>query len=151
LDAKLTPKFGVEGWGEMQEPAEKLLHKIAVRVITASDLSRIELGEEIGVLRWTGWKESYAILEKHAQLVLFTPKENPHHYYVDLPSMKHGRFHEGECFSIEYVDGVSKPMYPGEVTLPMVREWFKEALMLLLADVVMDRPELIEQPYPKKN
>lgn len=132
----------------MKEPAERLLDLIAEKVITANDLSKIELGKEIGVLRWTGWKESYSILEKHAQLVLFTPKGKPGHYYVDIPSMQHGRFEMGSSFSVEYVDGVSKRMYPGEVTLPMVREWFKEALMLLLNDVVMDMPELIEQPYP---
>lgn len=134
----------------MKEPAERLLDLIAEKVITANDLSRIELGKEIGVLRWTGWKESYAILEKHAQLVLFTPRGKPGLYYVDIPSMQHGRFSEGSCFSVEYVPGVSKPMYSGEVTLPMVREWFKEALMLLLDDVLMDSPELIENPMPKK-
>ena len=51
----------------MAEDSE-LLKVIAEKIVAAEDISKIELGGNIGILRWTGWKESLDRIEKHAQL-----------------------------------------------------------------------------------
>ena len=133
----------------------ELLKVIAEKIITAEDISKIDLGTNIGILRWTGWKESMNSIEKHAQLVLFNAANTRKHFYVDIPSMNHGPFESGESFNIGSFFGddgpvSSKRMYPGETKLEDVREWFKEAVMLLIDDVLTAHPEILNAPYEEE-
>ena len=132
-------------------PEDKaLLDIIAAKIITAEDISKIDLGTNIGILRWTGWRDAYWTDVKHGQLVLYKVAGTDACHYVDIPSMKHGPFESGAAFNIECVQDVSKPMYPGKVTLEMAREWFKEAVMLLIDDVLTAHPEILNAPYEEE-
>ena len=132
------------------EPDSELLKVIAEKIITAEDVSKIDLGVNIGTLRWTGWRDAYWTDMKHGQLVLYKVAGTDACHYVDIPSMNHGPFKRGEAFNIQYVQDVSKPMYPGEVTLEMAREWFKEAVLILIDDVLTAHPEVLNPPYKEE-
>jgi hypothetical protein len=133
----------------------ELLKVIAEKIITAEDVSKIDLGINIGTLRWTGWKESQNTLETHAQLVLFNAANTRSHFYVDIPSMNHGSIESGQCVNTASYFGddgpvSSKRMYPGETKLEDVREWFKEAVMILIDDVLTAHPEILNAPYEEE-
>jgi hypothetical protein len=138
----------------MPEDSE-LLKLITEKIITAEDISKIDLGVNIGILRWTGWKESQNAIEKHAQLILFNAANTRKHFYVDIPSMNHGPFESGQCLDIRCYFGdddpvFSKCMYPGETKLEDVREWFKEAVMILIDDALTAHPEILNAPYEEE-
>ena len=128
----------------------ELLKVIAEKIITAEDISKIDLGVNIGTLRWTGWKGVPWSIEKHAQLVLLNIAGKRTNFYVDIPSMHHGEFHPGSSFDIGYQPEVSKRMFPGDTTLEMAREWFKEAVMILIDDVLTAYPEVLNPPYEEE-
>lgn len=139
----------------MGPEGSELLKVIAEKIITAEDVSKIDLGVNIGILRWTGWKESQNAIEKHAQLVLFNASKTRHHFYVDIPSMNHGKFESGQCFNLASFFGddgpvSSKRMCPGETKLEDVREWFKEAVMILIDDLLTAHPEILNAPYEEE-
>jgi hypothetical protein len=131
----------------MRPEDSELLKVIAEKIITAEDIGKIDLGINIGTMRWTGWRDTYWTDVKHGQLILYKAAGTKTCYYADIPSMKHGPFELGSAFNIECVQDVSKPMYPGNVTLQDAREWFKEALMLLIDDVLTAHPEILNEPY----
>lgn len=130
----------------------KLIEVIAAKVITQESMDDLALPEPFGVLRWTGWREMPNSIDKHGQIIWFMPRrenQNRRGFFVDIPSMNHGPIEIGETFSIDFIQG--KSHYITEHTdIAEAREWFKEALMLLIEDVLNDCPWLLISPLEKR-
>lgn len=131
---------------------EKLIEVIAAKVITQGHMSDLPMPEGFGKIRWTGWKEHWAEMYPHAQIVWMMDRhegQDRRMYYVDLPSMQHGGVKLGAAFSIEFRHDVSHYLTE-HTTSDEIREWFKEGFSLLLDDVLNDNPWLTESPIEKK-
>lgn len=127
----------------------KLIEVIAAKVITEYDLSKIQLPAPFGHLRWTGWKDHFSYIEKHAQLLWFMEKGSRYCYYVDIPSMRHGKIENGQSFSIDWIKDVSHHMDPN-TTIDEMRTWFVEGMNLLFSDVMADNPWMFDTPFKEK-
>lgn len=136
----------------MEGLERKLLEIIATKVIQGDSLEKMTLPEPFGTVRWTGWKETSWSLEKHGQIFWVIPsKTGQILYYVDLPSMKHGRSKLGHAFNVEMEEGVAHFYGPNNPpTLENVREWFIEGFTLLLRDVLEDNPWIVDVPMKEK-
>ena len=126
----------------------KMLVLMSEKIVKAEDLQKIELGRELGTLRWTGWKSYYALLEKHAQFVLFPPIVSARNkfLYVDIPSMRHGEIELGQSMDVGPSE-CSKYFWAGETTVEEVRLWIREALELLVSDIIMKRPDIVDSLF----
>lgn len=132
----------------MEGLERKLLEVIATKVIQGDDLIHMALPEPFGIVRWTGWLSSPVSIEKHGHIIWVVPQKTEHvYYYVDLPSMNHGRCPEGNLIKIEMVSGQSKTFGHWEQpTVEQVREMFIQGFELLLRDVIEDNPWIVDVP-----
>ena len=130
----------------------KLIEVIAAKVITEESMSDLALPEPFGILRWSGWKDSWDSIEKHGHLVWLMPRQPQSErflFYVDIPSMNHGKIKDGGRVNIGFVQGQSHYTTP-HTDITEVREWFKEGLMLLIDDVLNECPWLLTTPLEKR-
>lgn len=127
----------------MNEYQDKLIEIIAAKVITAESIDRVPLPASLGEIRWTGWKQTKDSIDPHAQLVWLFPYPMKC-FYVDLPSMCHGPFERGAAFSVGGLAS-NRKYFHEDVTAEEVRDWFKEAFALLLADVIASSPSFMAE------
>lgn len=136
----------------MNDFQSKLIEVIAGKVLEQGNMTDLRLPEGIGILRWTGWKESWAEMYPHAQIAWIMdrrPGEERYVYYVDLPSMQHGKVKAGGTFDIRYFEGSHQ--LSEFTTETEIMEWFKEGFALLVGDVLGDNPWLIETPLKRQD
>jgi hypothetical protein len=133
-----TRRMGMNDFGV------KLVEAIAARIIDGDSLDKIKLPEPFGIVRWTGWKSSYVNIEFHAQIVWLMPGKD-HLFYVDLPSMRHGKSRRGEPFDVSMMHDSSHHI-DEFTTLDDLRRWFVEGFGLLLTDVINESDWLTMPP-----
>lgn len=126
----------------MSDTKERLLEIIAGNMLVNQD-HKLFLPEELGTMMWTGWKQSFNSMYPCGQILWGGPKANnirPRHgYYVDIPSMSHGRFENGQIMKIDWIQDVSHHM-DEYTTQEELMAWLKEGLSLLIDDVLKDNP-----------
>lgn len=128
--------------------SDKLLEVIAAKLIQQGHMSDLPMPKGFGKLRWTGWKECQWDQYPHGQIVWYMERENGadrHMFYVDLPSMQHGRVKLGASFNIQSTD--KSHLFSEFTDATEMREWFKEGFLLLMDDVLNECPWILEIPH----
>ena len=131
----------------MSDTRDALLELIAGKILTEKFSGIMKFPGDLGSLKWTGWKESWNHMVPHAQLLWVPPSPNEMCFYVDIPSMKHGPVKRGSSFDINDSD---QSHYLNRDTSPEeIKAWFKEAMMLLIEDVLASGPLSVNNPLEK--
>lgn len=128
----------------MNDFGVKLVEAIAAKIICGASLDAIKLPEPFGIVRWTGWKYSATSFYSHAQIVWLMPGKDDG-FYVDLPSMQHGKFRRGSAYNVAPIEGYGHHI-DEFTTVDDLRRWFVEGFSLLLNDVLNDNEWLIQPP-----